>query len=137
MIDHCEASRKAISALGLRYLLCDWHAYQNIGKRIKRTFRREPEDVQKEVYMLTKLIQRARDEEKAEEIIGSLKDISSVADKYTSYLEANYIAGDWAPAFCDRLRTDSREGLFNTNNASETFFRTLLRKYVCLSIDLM
>ena len=126
MIDHCEASRAALTALGMPIILCDWHAYQNIDERIRKSFPRDAE-LQEEVRSLTKQVQRARNQQDADAALKSLLDFCE-NQAYVDYLQSYYTDGDWGRAFCDRYRSDDREGLFNTNNASETFFRTLLRK---------
>ena len=125
MIDHCEASRIALSAVGLRYLLCDWHAWKNIGEKIKKKF--PDKSIHDQVRLLSKQLQRAVDEGGANQVLCRLRKVSE-GTNYVSYPEQHYTSGEWAKSFCDRYRDDTREGLFNTNNASETFFRTLLRR---------
>ena len=51
-------------------------------------------------------------------------------DVFASYMQENWFCETWLSSWTDYGRPGNREGLFNTNNASESFFKSLLHTFL-------
>lgn len=129
MIDHCNASRSAISNLGYDFLLCDWHAWRAIDAKINSIFKNEK--MQKTIKKKILLAQHSATMPQLSSRLENLQELISVEKKenFWKYLTNYYLGEPWCNGFVDVYRQFNRNGIGNTNNASETFFKTLLRKF--------
>ncbi|KAL6040452.1 putative High mobility group protein B3 [Balamuthia mandrillaris] len=90
-----------------------------------RTIRKAAVDADQSAIMaLLKRVQHAPTEEEEEEALELLE--SSFGDFYT-YFKANWLSADWKDAWTTRSRPGFREGLYNTNNATEALWKKVVR----------
>ena len=126
MIDKCETERASVKAVGAEALLCEFHAHRLIAKRLKT----ESRDVSQasKIMKSVKEVQRATTHHQLTEKMSQLRIVCSPScNNFYNYMEK--WVQDWGVEWSD-LGRKSRIGLFNTNNPSESFFKTLLRGFL-------
>ena len=129
IIDKDATERKALLNLGLSYILCEFHVMKIFRPWIKKTFAGGD---QLKVMLKIKAIQRARNQKEVDVATGQLKKLCHVLRKeeFFSTFEKNWMSPMWIDGWTDLHRPGKRLGLFNTYNASETWFRQLLRTFL-------
>ena len=127
MIDKCETQRLAIQAVGAKPILCQFHLTQLLMKRYKAI----PSEFRTDVCTQVLKIQRSANAEELAKNIGDMA-IFCKANKLNEFLgwfENSLLDEDWRDSWVDLTRI-SRSGIYNTNNASESFFKNLLRGFL-------
>src|SRR3990167_127884 len=126
MIDKDKSERKALVENGIKFYLCDFHVIKEIEKYFKHFGENKHDAFQK-----FKNLQRSKTEAEKKirkmemEIFYLEKSKQTEWEKFSS----NWLSPDWEDAWIDGTRP-SRHGLFNTNNAAESWFKILLRIYL-------
>lgn len=123
MIDKCETERAAIKAVGGSIILCEFHCQKLISSKLKNA-----KNYAVTIITIIKKIQRQQGE-----MDKNLSELNSVChsaglDQFYRWFQREFI-DDWFLEWSD-LGRESRSGLNNTNNASEAFFKTLLRGFL-------
>lgn len=128
MIDKDAAERKAILTAGLRFLLCEFHVEKLFRPWLEKSFDANERDT---VRLMIKEIARSKDytelEDNAEVLRKKLIRINK--EVFWKKFEKNWLSADWLHGWVD-IKRGGRIGLHNTNNASESWFRQLLRTYL-------
>ena len=125
MIDQCAVERAAITAIGARSILCNFHVQRTIIKRIKNL----PDDSSKALMTHVKRIQRSTNAKEWESNIVSLtKRCRTIKEKQFLTWFKKFLT-EWGEEWSDMGRA-SLVGIWNTNNVSETFFKQLLRGFL-------
>jgi len=152
MTDKDLANIFAFNHLGIRYLLCNWHIYTAIIKEIApsvATTRREIEErkiVLDQIIHLFKAVQRSAPfcshgndseltcedcrldiPEKTKNSIKILYEYCSEWPKVVTYFEKNWFSNEMMEHFIDAVKPFN-DGLFGTNNYSESGFRNYIRR---------
>ena len=129
MIDKCATERAAVEHCGMNPILCEFHSQRIFNKRIKMLNLTVDQSVKLE-KSINKL-QRSMNDEQFNEKLGKLKTLTTALkqDNFFDWLSKNYLANEWKMAWVDYGRPN-RVGINNTNNASETFFKSLLRGFL-------
>lgn len=132
MIDKCKIEKEAADQNKIPTILCEFH----IIKLIKPIWNKYiiNKDTQNEILLNFKEIARSTSVDIRNINIFSFNSIciSNKLFEFQNYMHENWLSEEWIETWTDLLRPGNREGLYNTNNASESFFRNLLHTH-CLS----
>ena len=124
MIDKCVVEKSALEAVNIKPLLCEFHAQKLITSRIKKM------GVTIEIASSTEkkinAIQRSSTAEMAKSRIDELRSFCTQVNKLDFFLWfTDNFCSDWLLSWLD-IGRPLRIGILNTNNPSESFFKTLL-----------
>ena len=86
------------------------------------------EQDQTECFHMIKSIQRSITDLDLEHNISVLKRWST--KEFWNYFQKEWLHDDWVGTWTDHKRPGERVGIFNTNNACESFFKNLLRTFL-------
>ena len=129
MIDKCEIEQQAAEQNKIQIILCEFHTI----KLIKTMWNKYIKDdhLQNELIILLKDIARSQNEIERSINIFSFKIYCSQRNlfEFYDYMQKQWFSECWIDSWTDLNRPGNREGLYNTNNASESFFRSLLHRY--------
>ena len=127
MIDKDKTERKALLSNDLRFILCEFHVAKAIKPLIKSigSLNGKADFIQG-----VKRIARSQTKKEQSDAIVRLKKICGPSSDLWEKFEANWLCEAWLHAWVDLDRPGDRQGLWNTNNASESFFKSLLRNYL-------
>lgn len=127
MIDKDEVERISLTQNGLRFYLCEFH----LMKLLKKNFKCFGEKFNSAIEKF-KDIQRSTSltEMKVNSTLFKAFCIENQQEKVWKLIKKEYLCEMWLGSWCDFQRVGGRLGLYNTNNISEAWFKTLLRVYL-------
>ncbi|KAL6073373.1 Ras GTPase-activating protein [Balamuthia mandrillaris] len=128
MIDKDKVERNGATSAGFQVLLCDFHTQQLWRKKVAQYGKDDGS-----VLGLLKRLQHAMTEEAEEEATKVLQNYCQKKriTRFWKYFDKNWLSPPWASTWKSIGRPGHREGLWNTNNATETIFRSVLRDFHC------
>ena len=124
-IDKDNVEQSALSSFGFGYFLCEVHVFRTISRMVAKF------DDKGEILLRIKVIARAKDENSLQIGIKDLEEYcnDSSHEDFFQKFKKNWLCERWLLSWTDMER-GSRDGLENTNNACESFFKILLRSYL-------
>jgi len=125
MIDQCITEKNAISKVGGNCLLCDFHFQKLMNSKLKSI----KIDVATKIQVQVKKIQRSTNENKFLENCVKLEEICRTKRVMVFWRWYHSFLANWKDEYID-LGRKNRFGIFNTNNLSEAFFKSLLRGFL-------
>src|SRR3990167_8856818 len=127
MIDKDEVERQALVNNGIQVYLCEFH----LMKLLKNNFKcfGVNFDVAVEKF---KMIQRSStlSQMKINATLFKAFCLEQGQEKLWKLIKREYLSVEWLSTWCDFKRIGLRQGLYNTNNTSEAWFKSLLRVYL-------
>ena len=131
MIDKDLAEKGGVEANNCIPLLCQFHLQQSLEPQINRIM---TEEEKKRFWELFYTCQRCKSVETLEIAIDKLEDYclegsEEMRQWWHTYLEPNWMTGDWPEMWSDLYR-NRRDGLWNTNNLSENMIRRLSHMFL-------
>ena len=129
MIDKDNVERYALDQNGLKIILCEFHLIKTISEKFKK---KASPALQGKLFLLFKKISRASTVERRSMRIQNIEKFceENSLEELSFYLKKNWFCSKWVDCWTDVHRPGDRLGLFSTNNASESWFRVLLRSYL-------
>lgn len=128
MIDKDIVEKNALENNGIKVILCDFH----LMKALQPKFEKIQISRRAQSLLMFKKIQRSNSLSECNHNIKNMNDwcISNNEVWFWNYLRKNWCCEEWIESWVDWKRPGNRTGLFNTNNACESFFKTLLRTHI-------
>lgn len=131
MIDKCKIEKEVADENNIPTILCEFH----VIKLIKSVWRKYITNIEAQNELLLNFKEIARSTSILFRNIQisafNILCISYNLIEFNDYMKENWFSPEWIETWTDLYRPGNREGLYNTNNASESFFRTLLHTH-CL-----
>ena len=127
MHDKDDAELLACKSNNLQSLLCEFHAVKLFEEKIPKYFSRVEERV--DCLLKIKRIQRSSTEENLKQNIIEFQNFCKTTPKFWQYFNREWL-GQWKAAWLDLNRPGGRQGIFNTNNLCESFFKTLYHTFL-------
>ena len=127
MIDKDKTERKALISNGLRFILCEFHVAKAFGPLLRSIGSLEEKA---RFIQGVKKIARSMSELEQNDAKTNLMKICGSSSSLWKKFEADWLSDIWIDGWVDFGRPGDRRGLWNTNNASESFFKSLLRNYL-------
>ena len=127
MMDKDRAQWQAAKDAGLDCILCEFHVMKAIEPVFKLIH-----DPERRAQALTcfKRIARAQSRQELNRAIREFDRKTRDLKKFNELIHSRWLSEEWIDGWIDLGRPGDRTGLFNTNNASETWFKQLLRTHL-------
>ena len=127
MHDKDDSEFLACKTNNLISLLCEFHAVKLFEEKLPKYFHEHDEQVR--CLEIIKSIQRSQDRGQLKKNSATLQNFWKKSPKFWLYFSKEWL-GEWLSTWIDLDRPGQRIGLWNTNNASETFFKVLYHTFL-------